>query len=279
MVIILSGNKEVVDEIFYKVEPFIEKYWKKKYPYKKGKWQQIIPMDKENPMFNYVVETARNHKIGIRFFQHIYYSKMEIENIQFFQMNVPLITEFEGTEAKDYGTKFSGGCNVCGIDAKLNSDLIINKTLLKKFDIGNANPCIFVSERLKNLILNNKFTGVSFNRIVKDYKERKINNYYVMDIDNILPRMNLSTWLLEGPTESCGHKTVYLQSDIKYDKEALDNAYDFNLTYEYINNFKLRQIIVSANVRNIFKNNKIYSGFTPIYLGNDNDFMPQEPQR
>ncbi len=45
-----------------------------------------------------------------------------------------------------------------------------------------------------------------------------------------------------------------------------ESALDFNHSTEYINNFRLRRIIVSAKVRKLFKEHKIYAQYIPVTI-------------
>lgn len=130
-------------------------------------------------------------------------------------------------------------------------------------------PDIYVSEKLRDIIESNGLTGVSFDREVKDYKGREMPKYYVMTVHNVLPPMSDTTWLWQeynGP--QCGHNTLYLRSDVQYEREKLEDVNDFNLTAEYVDNFKLRELIVTAKVRHLFLQHKVYSGFYPVAFSN-----------
>ena len=141
----------------------------------------------------------------------------------------------------------------------------------EKNKIGTLFPDIYVSKEIKELIESNNLTGFSFDHEVKDYKGREMSSFLTLDIHHVLPPMRDSVWLIkdEYPDrryDACGHSVVYLRSDIQYEKEKLDGAQDFNLTNEYVDNFRLRQIIVNARVRKLFKQNKVYSAFFPVAI-------------
>jgi hypothetical protein len=139
---------------------------------------------------------------------------------------------------------------------------------MKKWDIGTLVPDVYVSEMLRNLILDEGLTGISFPAEVKDFKGRDMPKYYAAEIGHILPPMAESTWLTSDADmpmyRACGHQVVYLRSDAQYEREKLAGAKDFNLSVEYVDNDRSRVIIVSARVRNLFEKNKIRAMFSPV---------------
>jgi hypothetical protein len=98
-----------------------------------------------------------------------------------------------------------------------------------------------------------------------------MSKFYVMEVNNILPPMASSAWLVPEESEirwykECGHQVVYLRSDIQYEREMLSRALDFNLTEEYINGYRERLVVVSAKVKKLLIQNKAYAGFFPVAI-------------
>lgn len=259
----VTDNAELVKKIYEDNLNYIPKWWKRTVYY--GNWRLELPLPYDNPKVMQIVDFAKANNLSVRVIQDVHYTKKEIESIAFFRMEIPYVTELEGTDAKYYGTQFYGGCSVCGMGQKLISDVFVDRKLIKKHKIGIINPCIFVHYEVKNKILNEKFSGIKFNFKVNDFKKRPIEDYYVMEINNVLPPMNNTTLLIKSrEIEKCEHEIIYLQSDIHYKNSELKNFKDFNLSCEYVNNYRLQEIIVSAKVRNFFATNKIRVKFTPI---------------
>lgn len=230
-----------------------------------------IALRKDSPELQKVIENCENNNVAYRMFADTYYSKKEIENnIKYFRMYPSYPTELEGTDESDYGTITDGGCPCCGVGNKSLGDVLIDSKLMKKCKIGCLIPDYVVSEEVKEIIESNGLTGVTFEKRVKDFKGREMNDFYVMNIENILPPMSKTTWLNENQLakkcDVCGYRTTYLESDIKYESEKLDNTLDFNLTKEYVNNYWNRELVVSAKVRKVFKENKIRVDFKPVTL-------------
>jgi hypothetical protein len=183
--------------------------------------------------------------------------------------------ETEGTEAINYGTKYEGGCLIseCRLGKKPIGDVLVDRKLLKqaKWDIGTLRPDIFVSEKLRSLIVSNGLTGVAFNHKVKDFKGREMSDYFVMEFENVLPKMASITWLINEKCNhqrysKCGHQVMYLRSDVQYERKKMHNVRDLNLSAEYVDNFRLQEIIVSQKVRKLFKEYRIHVGFFPVAL-------------
>lgn len=213
-------------------------------------------------------------KLGLH--PHIYewvsFTKKEYEEAEFFQMKVPQPLEREGTVALDYGTKYVGGCQICGLGSTPESSIYVDAKLLKKEKIASLRPEWYASPEIKDLICDHKLSGVHFRQELKDYKGRSIPQFFHMDIANTLQPMSEKTWLIPDDTPfsrkqfPCGHYVNYLRSSIYYEKEKLISACDFNKSFEYVNNFREPVIIVSKKVRDLFRAAKIRAGFHPVII-------------
>ena len=91
----------------------------------------------------------------------------------------------------------------------------------------------------------------------------------MIEIQNILPPLSETTWLEYESWRRCSHDVTFLRSDLQYERQKLDNAKDFNLTYEHINNYRIRQIVVSAKVKKLFNEHRIRVRFTPVAILED----------
>jgi len=95
-----------------------------------------------------------------------------------------------------------------------------------------------------------------------------MQKFFVVEIENVLPPMASSTWYEDctGAKHECEHRYLYLRSDVKYERKALDNALDFNLSEEYVDGYRMRVVVVSAKVRKLFMHHKVYAGFFPVAI-------------
>lgn len=200
------------------------------------------------------------------------YTRKELAAIPFFQLDVGFPLELEGTDPSDYGTKYTGGCPVCGLGRKLAGDVFVDRKFIRKYRIGELQPDYFVSEEIRRLIEEAGLTGVSFEREVRDYKGRELpHRFYVMNIHHTLPPLSTSTWLEDTKkrhmVSSCGHGTIYLRSDLQYERKKLEGAMDFNLTAEILNNDQIPALVVSAKTRKVFREHKGgWARYTPVLL-------------
>ncbi len=269
--ITIIGNKDLLYELYDHVKQYIYKPEAKKCEYTGHGNLHVILDDNESSGYHYLMEMSEKFQLHPHIAQWVRYTKAEEESAKFYVMGISTPLELEGTKASDYGTQYGGGCPYCGLGGKPVSDVLVDRKFMKKYKIGTLYPDIYVSEEIKELIESNNLTGVSFDHEVKDYKGREMSRFLTFDIHHVLPSMRDSVWLIKDEYsdrryDACGHSVVYLRSDIQYEKEKLDEAQDFNLTNEYVDNFRLRQIIVSARVRKLFKQNKVYSAFFPIAI-------------
>ncbi len=231
-----------------------------------------LPLECGSSDYEYVINACAENNLSYSITsQRVHYSNAELKKVAYFNMVIPYPLELEGTDAEDYGTIYTGGCPVCGLGKKPIGDVLVDRRFLRKCKMGVLFPDIYVSANIKDLILANGFTGVSFENQVKDYKNRDIPKAFVMNIQNVLPPMRKSTWLepdkyIDKRYEKCGHQVVYLRSDIQYEKEHLKDAKDFNLTCEHVNNYRLQEIIVSAKVKELFQSHKVFAFYFPVML-------------
>lgn len=266
IICIVGGDKSIRGELY---DIFKTKIPKEFLKYKYDGGQLNLPLEPDSPEFFQAMEFANKFSLHPTLFSKIQYTKREIEEMPFFNMIIPDSLELEGTDASDYGTRYKGGCLVCGLGGIPIENVLIDRKLVKKYKIGSVRPNLYVSKEFKEVLESNNLTGVSFNHEMKDYKGRDMPKYYIADIPNILPPMSNSTWLESNGGsryKECGHQVIYLRSDIQYERDKLKNALDFNLSQEYVDNFRLRVIIVSAKVRKLFMQNKVHAGFFPVAI-------------
>ena len=271
LICIVGGSNELFQKIFDYVKKDIPGEWKNKYKYI-GRGALELPLEEGSKSYQYVMEMAKKHALHPSVFQISHYTKSEIEEAEYFRMDVMYPLELEGTEASDYGTQYTGGCPnpKCRLGKKLVGDVLVDRKFMKKWDIGTLLPDIYVSERLAGLIREEGLTGISAIGEVRDFKGREMPKYYVVEIEHILPPMAESAWLVSDDYhpmyKDCEHQVVYLRSDVQYERGKLVGAKDFNLSTEYIDNYRLRVLIVSAKVRNLFKQNKVHARFSPVAI-------------
>lgn len=265
-----AETRSFEQELYKRFEDKIPKEFKK---YARIEYILQLPLYADSEELSEALSMAEENNYNVKLFSHVYYTKAELEKCDFFQLSLmaaPL--ELEGTDAATYGTQYEGGCLICGNGIKRIGDILVDRKFVNKVkaDIGTLKPDPYVSEKLRDIIISNGFTGVSFEDEVKDYKGREMpRKLYAMNVHNVLPPLSDTTWLVPSafPCKKCGDdSTLYLRSDLQYEREKLDGANDFNLTCEYIDNWHEQYLVVSARVRKVFKENKMYCRFIPVCL-------------
>lgn len=230
-----------------------------------GTWMEI-PLIEGSPELDELLKQCDQSGLSVRAVSRAHYSKKELEQCEFFQIVPPYPTELDGVDLKNFGNVYDGACSVCGVGGELRRDVLVDRKYLRKYKMGIIQPELYMSGEVKTLVEENRLTGLSFNRKMVDYKGREIADFYVPDFGCVLPPMSGSTWLNPQAPEKCGHRIVYLQSDIQYEREKLSGAKDFNLTQEHLNNWQLREVIVSARARKVLQQNKIFCRYLPVLL-------------
>ncbi len=270
-----AGENEIVKKLYEKIKDEYPDFLKKDFAFKEVELEMRIPMYKELPSYHYIMEFIKKYKFHTRLYEVYYCSKKEKEKGEYFEMWIPSALELEGTDAAYYGTRYNSDCETCNIGGTPVGDVLVDRKFIKKYSIASLKPDIIVSKKVKELIEENNFTGVSFNHVVKDYKGREIPEYYCMTINNVLPNADKKTIFDVNPPayecKQCGKVVPYILSPLYYKKSDLSNALDFNLTSEYVNNFKEQLIIVSKRVRDVFKKNRIRAGYDILVMSDSDD--------
>lgn len=222
-------------------------------------------MEPDSPALKEALEFADQYQLTPVLSSKVKYTEKELSALPFFGLNLPTPLELEGVQVNHYGTQYAYTCPHCRFHHTLTSDVLVDRKFVKKYKIAELEPHVYVSAEMRTLIEDNGLTGVSFPRRVLDYKGREMPEMYVMEIHHVLPPLSSSTWL-ERSEYSCGHDIIYLRSDLQYEKEKLEDAPDFSLTAEHLNNWRNQKIIISAKVRKLFQQNRIYSRYIPVTL-------------
>ena len=210
------------------------------------------PFKPESVELNKAIQFLDSQKESYRLFRQVAYSKKELENTEYFILGDTYPLELEGTDSLSYGTKY--------IKGELIGDVLIDRKFFKKAKWAAVLPERIVSNDVKYIIEKNQFSGISFTPNVKDYKGREMSPFHVVHIENMLPEVSETTWLLKHGD------TVYLDSDLQYEREKLAGALDFNLTSERLNNDHIHYVIVSSRVKKAFKECGIRLHFEPVTL-------------
>ena len=266
-ILVQGGLDERFRSILLRYQKFVPKAFEK---YLKLEGRLQLPLLDGSAELEQCLDELDSLGLTVMKFSCTEYTKKELEQAPFFQLQplwAPL--ELEGTSSIDYGTPCVNGCDRCGYNEGTIGDVLVDRKFIKKSGIGYLPPDYIVSEDVKQLIEEAGFTGVQFSRKVKDYKGRDMSPYYIIDIDSILPPLAGSTWLIpqRSPScKSCGHSVTYLYSDLYYHCRDIENAKDFNISTERLNNWILPEIVVSKEVRSFFQKNKIRARYTPIVI-------------
>ena len=227
-----------------------------------------LPLEENSEALMKALAYAHKKGLSPKLSSCVYYSKGELNEIPFFEMRLLSPLEKEGTSALDYGTIYENVCPDCHLGGIPCADVRIDRKFIRtNASIGHLLPDIFVSEEIKNLIIAHEFKGVVFQHKLTDWKNREMKRFFVMSVLNQLPPMNDTVWKdNERICSICGKTSFYVHSELRYEREKLKDAMDFNLSQEYLDAWKMPAIVVSARVRECFSENKVRAGFIPITL-------------
>ena len=157
-----------------------------------------------------------------------------------------------------------------------------DKEHLRKTKFACVYPEYIVSEQIKKSIEEQGFTGISFSDCVRDWKGRKMEPFYLATI-HCLPPLSNATWIYTDTDDKlfsrCGHVAVSFRSELMYEKEKIENFQDFNIVREYdtFYAFHIHELVVSARVRQFFKEHKMFVVYDPIKFLDDKHPAPPKP--
>ena len=236
-------------------------------PYKGTGWLSLRLLE-GSPELEQAIQYAQEKGLSYRLRSQVAFSPKETREAPFFYIcYMPYPYELEGIYPEKYGTQYIGGCPCCGLGRHAVGDVLVDRKFMKKYEMGFLCPEIFVSERVKKLLEESDLTGFHFGNRIRDYKGRPMMEYHALEIDSVLPNMSTTTWLKGEDMFQCGHyETLYLHSDPQYRAEDLERAQDFNRSCEYVNNFKMPEIILSAKAKNFLKEHKVYGRIWPLTI-------------
>jgi len=258
-------DRSLALEMYQKYEKYIPKEFKKTYPFSNNA-SLMIPFEPDSIHIKEAIKDLEDNNAHYLLISRVKYSKSELEKTEYFNWLLPTPLELEGKRAVHYGTQYNQECSVCSMVRDPIDHVLIDKKFLRKTRVGLVFPDIIVKGEIKELFEQEGITGVSFSKKVCDYKGRDIDEFYVMDIHNILPPLSDKTWL-EKSVYKCGHEYFYLRSDMHYEKEKLLNAVDINYTCENLYNVNNQGLVVSAKVRDLLRKHQLRIGrFDPVTL-------------
>ncbi len=204
-------------------------------------------------------------------FGGVIFSKEEEKNAEYRCMVPSYPLEIDGLSSYGFGTSYESACPDCKLQLKRKGPLLVHRKYLRNQPFISLCPGFAVNEWVRQIILENGFTGITIGERVQDPKGREIKPYYAVEFDSILPPMHPNTMLwYDDPSYRCDTcKTVipYLWSRPCYTKKDFVNAKDFNLSCEHVNNNIEQQIIISRRAYDAFKKAKvrIFSAPFPIF--------------
>ena len=184
---------------------------------------------------------AEADKYNIEIREHTYkleYSKNDIEKAIFFELKLPIYGSEDYTES--FQTAFNDFyCESCDTHQYIpKGEVYINKSEFRGKNIAtsmNFNNEIIVSDKMKELIEDAKFTGIVFYP-AHHFSGRLRNDYpaWRMSVTSIMPPISsaMPVSIIEGYCSVCKRHHILPLSYVRYKRNELEKASDFNLSCE-----------------------------------------------
>jgi hypothetical protein len=225
----------------------------------------------EREGYSILMDDITKQNLDFSFAEFREYSKKEMNEAKLFHTNVVFPWEHDPEKSAEYyGTKYSVPNRMeCECTKIQICDLYLDTKKIGRNHFVQIIPEFIISEFTKTVLEENQCTGFEL-KPVADFKRRNLGTYYQLIVNNILPAMSDKVKVEPYNNQqfkcNCIYKG-YPKSELIYYKDSLLDAKDFNLTYEYLNAYRVRQLIVSSKVRDIFAKNKIkVNRFEPLKI-------------
>lgn len=222
-----------------------------------------IKTDKDRSGYQDLISLINMENLSHTFAEYREYTKKEMKDAEYFHLEVRFPWELDPMKnAEYYGTKYENSdARKCECNKNQVSKLQLDVKKLGKWNIAQIIPEYIITECTKELLESHKLSGCNVHS-ASDYKERELQRVYQLVITNILPRMHDGVQFEpfnRNPLNHCDSciSKVFIRSEMMYHKEEIEKFKDFNLTCEYINAYEIRQLIVSAKVREMLLKHKI----------------------
>ncbi|BFT72679.1 hypothetical protein [Paenibacillus sp. P36] len=190
------------------------------------------------------------------------YTKKELKEAKFFHVGVFYPWEQDALKnAEYYGTKYvqDHHCEHCG--KVQTSELKLDVKKIGKHHLIHIRPELIISEYAKEVIESSQLSGYEI-LPASDYKTRYDQKVYHLVIKSILPPFDNHVRCdpyEHYPASDCDICSLrgFPRSEFVYREEEVEKFQDFNLTFEYLNAYQNRLLIISTEVKEIFHNHKI----------------------
>ena len=167
---VIGNSKEtekLCSELYERYKDKIPKEFQKSTVYRRG--QLCLLLLPDSPELKEAMAFAEEHNMNPRYFSKVAFSPRETREALFFHVqSIPSPLEVECADLSDYGTKYTGGCPVCGLGKRVAGDVFVNRRLMKKHQLGYLNREYFVSERVKLLLEESDLTGFHIGTQIKE---------------------------------------------------------------------------------------------------------------
>ena len=225
----------------------------------------------ESPQYFKITNYLSMKKVKYEIYKGAKFTPRELDSVPYFMM----IDETVDGDPRGFDYNYSEVCSYCHFGRVLKSRLQISSSKLKKNRITfvgivrQQDPIAIIPTGYVDHF--KECSGITFESVLNPRTEEELGQFVQLKISNVLNKANAKTNFVSNEEEGCSHcniPRITLYDNLYYDQKTLDEALDFNMSYEWIGGgpFPPRRIIVSQKVRQIvLKNKLLYNGcFKPI---------------
>ncbi|NOU72856.1 hypothetical protein GC098_15730 [Paenibacillus sp. LMG 31458] len=221
-----------------------------------------IVTDEEKPEYQELMSMINSEGINHSFTETREYTKQELKEAKFFHVGVLYPWEHDALkDAEHYGTKYVQDHHFEHCGKVQTSELKLDVKKIGKHHLVHIRPELIITEYAKEVIESNQLSGYEI-LPASDYKTRGVQKVYHLVIKSILPpfddqvRCDPYEHYPDSDCETCSLRG-FPRSEFIYREEEMERFQDFNLTFEYLDAYQNRLLIVSTKVKGIFQKHKI----------------------
>ena len=201
-------------------------------------------------------------KVKYEIYKGAKFTPRELDSVPYFIM----IDDEVYVDSSKFNYSYSEVCSYCHFGRTLESKLQIPPSKLKKDRLTyielfeQQTPIAIIPTKYIDLF--KECSGITFESVLNSRTKEELGQFVQLKISNILNKANAKTNFVSNGEEGCSHcniPRITLYDNLYYDQKTLDEALDFNMSYEWIGGgpFPPRRIIVSQKVRQIILKNKL----------------------
>lgn len=238
---------------------------------KKTDTMQVAEIFTDTTQYIDLIKILTELNVDFSEFKEDVYSKEEIESSELLRMIPNAYCGYPKPDMDDgymeVSYNYNSGCSYCSQGKLQNAPLRMLSPKMGRNDISGIHWVYeyVVTQRLKNLIEKEGFTGYEFWPVINHKTSKPFEDFYQLFIAGTMPSMSKEAKIVPAPGVKqcdCRKKGYMLKETPVYERNAIASVAsvrDFNKTFEWVGGGETtwQLPIISKRVYDFIKNNQI----------------------